>query len=762
MNKNISYKFNLSLVLLSIVIGMFFIFSQGNVYAIESPDAIAIRIEQNPNHYSPARWYRENIKIQGSPQALYVDGYEAVRDGRTVYINAANIANNNFYTNIYIISYNQEAQPNTVDIFGQILKNWKFNTNIQETSSCNISSTISCVNDKDCSGGEYCLSNKAKLVRDVKRLSDIADVGTSLNNYKKAKGYYPKLTAGSYLSNISLSVWPSWGDTLSRDLGISLPVDPINQLGNCPGFDAKTCWNPQTKKFATNIAAKVLPNQSRAYLYTTNKSGSEVNFCALLESSYANIASLGCFNNSVANNPPVIKCGSLIGRPHVEFSGFVEAVDKDGDALTWTLDTSASQWTNWSSAPAMKTTPNASQRKFVSDTAGDTGVYKIDISVSDGKTSTQKECPISIGSNYPPSINIIDNPVLIASSTKAINVDVAEATDFISLFPLTTSLTPQLILGLSPVSVTNDNVLNFSLSGILGITNAFNMAETVFNYVLRATDKYGIFSDASFFIKVMNSAPNVDTISCVDETGLNQPFSCTITAVDPDGNSINSFIVQRLPSGINYSTTNGALVLSGAPTVEGSFNISIKAVDEFGLESLAKNYALKVEISPVCGDGVVNGTDVCDGNPLPCMLTPAQIAAAGVPSYCNNIPGRKNCKPDCSGWEDICSAPISSIVDGTSTACSTTNKYETGAACCQLISCYQDGCGCCGGGVAPTLSDWTVVENYNVNWRGTGACGTISTRVVPSKACRLSRSDENPLNWYISTNHSTARYRCWR
>jgi len=759
MNKVTSHKFKRFLLLLPVFVGIYFL---NNNSIAQSPDAIAIRIEQNPNHYSPTRWYRENIKIQGSPQALFVDGYEAVRDGRTVYVNAANIANNNFYTNIYIISYNQDAQNNTLDIFGQILNNWKFNINIQETSSCNVTSTTSCVNDKDCPENEYCFSTKARLVRDVKRLSDIADVGTSLNNYKKSKGYYPKLTAGSYLSNISLSVWPSWGETLSRDLNIGLPLDPINKLGSCLGFDTKTCWNPQTKKFATNIAAKTLPNQSRAYLYTTNKSGSEVNFCALLESSYANLTSMSCFNNSVANNPPVIKCGSLIGRPHVEFSGFVEATDKDGDSLSWNLDTSIADWSSWSSAPVLKSSPNANQKKIFSTAAGNSGPYKFLVSVTDSKTTTQKECLINIGSSYPPSISIIDNPILIASSTKAINVDIAEATDFIALFPLTTSLTPQLISGLSPTSVTNDNVLNFSLSGILGITNVFNMAETVFNYVLRVTDAYGIFADSSFFIKVLNTAPNINPISCANEAGLNKPFSCTITAVDPDGNSIKSFIVQGLPAGINNSAANGSLTLSGSPTQEGTFNISIKAVDEFGLEGVAKNYTLVVAISPECGDLIVNGDDVCDGNPLPCTLTPEQIAAAGVPSYCNNIPGRQNCKPDCTGWEEACSAPMSSIVDGTSTACFATNKYETGAACCQLISCYQDGCNCCGGGQAGTMTGWTVVQSGDVRWRGSGACGVLSARVYPNNACRLSRSDENLLNWYISTNHSTATYRCWR
>ena len=90
--------------------------------------------------------------VQGSPQSLVVDGYEAVRDGRSVYVNAANIGvDDRLYTNIYIISYNQEAEDATVDIFGQILEHWKFNSNIPDQA------------------------NKEKVVRDTRRLSDLAD-----------------------------------------------------------------------------------------------------------------------------------------------------------------------------------------------------------------------------------------------------------------------------------------------------------------------------------------------------------------------------------------------------------------------------------------------------------------------------------------------------------------------------------------------------------------------------------------------------------
>ena len=88
-----------------------------------SPDAIAIRVMPNSDHFSPLVWYGKNIKLKGSPQNLLVDGYEAIRDGRTVYVNAANIdlTDNSFYTNIYLLSFNQDVEQATEDIFGQLL-----------------------------------------------------------------------------------------------------------------------------------------------------------------------------------------------------------------------------------------------------------------------------------------------------------------------------------------------------------------------------------------------------------------------------------------------------------------------------------------------------------------------------------------------------------------------------------------------------------------------------------------------------------------
>jgi len=210
----------------------FFPISYSAKAAAVSRDAIAIRVMPNPDHFSPLVWYGRKVELKGSPQNLLVDGYEAVRDGRTVYVNAANISGNNFYTNIYIISYNQAAENKTIDIFGQILAHWKFNTNSE-------------IND----------NQKQKITRDVKRLANLSELNQALANYKNShNGQAPALTSGSYLVGRSISKWPSWQASLGADLGLTMPLDPVNKLGGCPaGFNKETCWNETDKIFYFNF-----------------------------------------------------------------------------------------------------------------------------------------------------------------------------------------------------------------------------------------------------------------------------------------------------------------------------------------------------------------------------------------------------------------------------------------------------------------------------------------------------------------------------
>ncbi len=228
----------------------FFCFSLSASHILASSDAIAIRIISNPEHYSALDWYKMK-GFEGSPQSIMVDGYEGVRDGRTVYVSAANVQDNNLYTNIYLISHNQDAENFTTDIFGQILSFWKFNINLPTSGECVRKDQSDgggnlCLIDSDCGEGEYCNSEKAVLARDTKRLSD----WRSVTDQFSGRTNLPGLEAGTYLSQTSFSVWPSWQQTLSRELGVSLPKDPINAFVGCGDeFNPITCWSEADRRF---------------------------------------------------------------------------------------------------------------------------------------------------------------------------------------------------------------------------------------------------------------------------------------------------------------------------------------------------------------------------------------------------------------------------------------------------------------------------------------------------------------------------------
>lgn len=262
-----------------------YLYSQDVLAQNSSSDAIAIKIIANPNHFSALDWYRQQ-DFKGSPQSTVVDGYEAVRDGRTVYVNVANVVSgasaNNLYTNIYLISYNQEAEKTTTDIFGKIISRWKFNFNVDQIGHCRQKNEIVCTLDNECALGDFCDSQKARVIRDVKRLAAINGANRLLSSYYSKLSYYPKLSAGTYLPRRTISVWPSWQDELGKSLGGAMPIDPVNKIGLCPGYNTDTCWNEETRSFATVLPD--LPNNSLVYSYAALLNGTNYDFCAVFES----------------------------------------------------------------------------------------------------------------------------------------------------------------------------------------------------------------------------------------------------------------------------------------------------------------------------------------------------------------------------------------------------------------------------------------------------------------------------------------------
>jgi len=277
------------ILLLAIVSCGLFLLSDG--IKAESSDAIAMRVFPNPEHLSAISWYQKK-GFSGSPQSVIVDGYEAVRDGQTVYVNVANAVDNApadgvidvYYTNIYLISYNKEAEKATSDIFDQILLRWKFNANIITSGNCYSEPDKRCVDDIDCSIGDYCNSEKASLIRDVRRLSSLRDIEDKLESYYSFHNTYPKLSAGTYIPGKTISTWPSWTSTFAREIGANIPKDPVNKLGDCGGsqYDEITCWDNTDKVFATELPE--IPMNSMVFIYNSYNSGQEYNLCTVFES----------------------------------------------------------------------------------------------------------------------------------------------------------------------------------------------------------------------------------------------------------------------------------------------------------------------------------------------------------------------------------------------------------------------------------------------------------------------------------------------
>jgi cysteine-rich repeat protein len=268
-----------------------------------SGDGIGIRIVANPLHQSPSAWYASK-GFSGSPRAITVDGYEAVQDGNTVYIGAVNtngLTWGDIYPNIYVISRNPDAQPETINIFDQMVQNFVLNVNLQEDSqnACVYAiadgshvpnesyrdtngRTVACTADWEClakSASLRCASFKTKMQRDIKRIADFQRMSDSLESVKERNGKYPDLQAGSFLPTMSTSRWPSWQGAFTAELGTTPPADPVNRLltcgicasnsspcmdvADCPagdtcktrpgdvfnGIETSTCWNPTSRNF---------------------------------------------------------------------------------------------------------------------------------------------------------------------------------------------------------------------------------------------------------------------------------------------------------------------------------------------------------------------------------------------------------------------------------------------------------------------------------------------------------------------------------
>jgi len=275
------------------------------------PEAIGIRIIRNETFLPVDQWYYAQ-EFAGSPSATTVDGYRAIQDGGTIYVGAANIrSGGDIDPTIYTISHSQNAGPETIDVFNQLVSNFQFLAGEEDPYA--VSNTRVCLNEQQdpvanpdggfftCSTDAQCVvftsdlaascdSSRDKIRRDIARIEDLRSVEARTTQYgeehrhcsvttnllcltdsncpgtESCNADIPLVDAGSFIRGWSVSAWPSWSSELGNTLGTALPVDPINAFSSCPvsdGYDASSCWNGSSNLFQC-------PEDSHVYRYQRN------------------------------------------------------------------------------------------------------------------------------------------------------------------------------------------------------------------------------------------------------------------------------------------------------------------------------------------------------------------------------------------------------------------------------------------------------------------------------------------------------------
>ncbi len=633
------------------------------VKAADNADAIAVRVVPNANHYSIDSWYKQQ-GYKGSPQKLLVDGYEAIRDGRTVFINAANVENKKVYTNIYLISYNQEPNTKTLDILGQLVSHWKFNNNLPETGLCSISKIACtatsdcpasficstgqtseslnanianigkcilknekrCLDDIECPTNIFCDSSKAKLIRDVKRLGQLNDIKNALNTVGTETSRYPDLAGGTYVAGNTISTWPSWQESfLPKLTGLNQIIDPINSLGSCPGYEASTCWNKDKNEYYKNSGSElILPYGSYAYLYTATQNGISYNLCSTFETKElgydtaegqlktdACLLSFGAGGVS-ANTPPVIKSSFTEGESGQEFNGYVKAVDNENDAISWKLEINPTLFSTWSALPVLRDSGDINQKSIYATSAGVAGSYPIVLVLKDSR---------GLEIRYNLILKITANKPIIEAGNIDYLVD--------PTIPLNYTFYVQSGNGIGSVAMTKKDTATLDVFGFPGFketktemganrlkiertvlipTTSKILADNKIIYKITAVDKKGVTSVKEITINLKIEKPYLN-FDCDTSARINKPYpisgtACLIGALKEGNHTITYSVANSL--GLNLNSSEGNIFLSGTPntlTNSTGVPVSITATNEYGVTA---NKIFNLKVSTYCGDGIVN------------------------------------------------------------------------------------------------------------------------------------------------------------
>ena len=211
-----------------------FVLDTQNTPDPNNTDVLIMRIGSNPKKLLLSDWYAQNVPF-GAPTTISpIDGFEALQDESGIYVGAPDLISGNESFAIYFFALNKGAEAESQQMLNRLLSWVRFSKSLVQQNAA------------------------SSLREDIIRYTRLVSIQRTLEQHRRTSAhpcvgnasrtcYYPDLISGTYIPHQSASLWPSWKQTLSNELGNALPLDPRQERTpleiQCSlPFNKDTCW----------------------------------------------------------------------------------------------------------------------------------------------------------------------------------------------------------------------------------------------------------------------------------------------------------------------------------------------------------------------------------------------------------------------------------------------------------------------------------------------------------------------------------------
>ncbi len=270
-------------------------------------------------------------------------------------------------------------------------------------------------------------------------------------------------------------------------------------------------------------------------------------------------------SGTAANSAPVLSAiSNQSSERGVSTSLTVSATDSDGDTLTYSASGLPTGLSINTSTGVISGTPTVQ------------GTYSVTVGVSDGQGGSDSKSFTWTITGHAPALSAISNQSSQVGVSTSLSVSAADS---------------------------DGDTLTYSASGLptglsintsTGVISGTPTVQGTYSVTVGVSDGQGGSDSKSFTWTITGHAPALSAISN-QSSQVGVSTSLSVSAADSDGDTL-TYSASGLPTGLSINTSTG--VISGTPTVEGSYNVTVGVSDSHG-SSDSKSFTWEITVVSV-------------------------------------------------------------------------------------------------------------------------------------------------------------------